>query len=193
MPQADVQQLVGHDKTAFVLIQPSRRIDEDLLALGINRSDGNAETRTDARIFNDRKRRCEGTEQGITTDKPGAGFVRWRHMLRVRAKQGFAAARDVHGTRHSHGQALTKIPRAIQFSNAIPMRASACAGWAANRRQAAAMLLWPAHLKSPMAVWRSPAITGGRWPQRTCERSASQVTSRTQCDLFSIAQGPRSG
>src|SRR5712691_1402206 len=34
-------------------------------------------------------------------------------------------------------------PRAIQFSNAIPMRASACAGWAANRRQAAAMLLWP--------------------------------------------------
>jgi hypothetical protein len=31
--------------------------------------------------------------------------------------------------------------RAIQFSNAIPMRASACAGWAANRRHAAAMLV----------------------------------------------------
>ena len=33
------------------------------------------------------------------------------------------------------------LPRAIQFSNSIPMRASACAGWAANRRHAAAMLV----------------------------------------------------
>ena len=31
--------------------------------------------------------------------------------------------------------------KAIQFSNSIPMRASACAGWAANRRHAAAMLV----------------------------------------------------
>ncbi len=59
------------------------------------------------------------------------------------------------------------FPRAIQFSNSIPMRASACAGWAANRRQAAAMLVWPAHLKSPMAVLRSAAITCGMLPQRT--------------------------
>ena len=63
-------------------------------------------------------------------------------------------------------------------SNSMPMRASACAGWAAKRRQAAAMLVWPAHLKSPMAVLRSAAITCGRLPPRTCERSASKVTSR---------------
>jgi hypothetical protein len=31
--------------------------------------------------------------------------------------------------------------RAIQFSNSMPMRASASTGWAANRRQAAAMLV----------------------------------------------------
>jgi hypothetical protein len=57
--------------------------------------------------------------------------------------------------------------RAIQFSNSIPMRASACTGWAANRRQAAAMLVWPAHLKSPMAVLRSAAMTWGRSPVLT--------------------------
>src|SRR5215475_4593641 len=66
------------------------------------------------------------------------------------------------------------------------MRANACAGWAANWRQAAAMLVCPAHLSRPIAVSRSAAMTWGMWPQRTCERSSSKVTSRTQCDLFSI-------
>ena len=87
-----------------------------------------------------------------------------------------------------YGKGAGHHRRAIQFSNAIPMRASACIGWAANRRQAAAMLVWPAHLKSPMAVLRSVAITCGILPPRTWERSSSKVTSRTQCDLFSIAQ-----
>jgi hypothetical protein len=69
--------------------------------------------------------------------------------------------------RRGVGYDMSEADRAIQFSNSIPMRASACAGWAANRRQAAAMLVWPAHLKSPMAVLRSAAITCGMLPQRT--------------------------
>ena len=58
-----------------------------------------------------------------------------------------------------------------------------------NRRQAAAMLVWPAHRNRPMAVLRNAAIMWGILPQRTCEPS-SNVTSRTQCDLFSIPQSP---
>jgi hypothetical protein len=81
--------------------------------------------------------------------------------------------------------------RAIQFSNAIPMRASACAGWAANRRHAAALVVWPAQRKSPMAVWRRAASTGGLLPPRPCERSSSPGTSRPQCDVCAIAQCPR--
>src|SRR4029453_12728057 len=42
-----------------------------------------------------------------------------------------------------------------------------------------------------MAVLRSAAMTWGMLPQRTCERSSSNVTSRTQCDLFSMCQWPR--
>ena len=49
--------------------------------------------------------------------------------------------------------------RAIAFSNIIPMRANACAGWAANWRHAAAMLVCPAHLSRPIAVLRSAAMT----------------------------------
>ena len=66
-------------------------------------------------------------------------------------------------------QYLRRKLRAIQFSNSIPMRASACAGWAANRRHAAAMLVCPAHRTSPMAGLRNAAIMWGIWPQRTCE------------------------
>src|SRR3989441_3043106 len=55
-------------------------------------------------------------------------------------------------------QSVTAWRKALRFSNSIPMRANACAGWAANRRQAAAMLVWPAHRNSPMAVWRNAAI-----------------------------------
>src|SRR5436309_2680035 len=83
------------------------------------------------------------------------------------------------------------IVRVIQFSNSIPMRANACAGWAANRRQAAAIFVWPAHLSSPIVVLRSAAMPWGILPQRTCDRSSSNVTSRTQCDLFSMLQCPR--
>jgi len=46
------------------------------------------------------------------------------------------------------------------------MRASAYTGWAANQQQAAAMLVWPAHLNSPLAVLRNAAITWEIWPQR---------------------------
>jgi hypothetical protein len=41
------------------------------------------------------------------------------------------------------------------------------------------MLVWPAHLNSPMVVLRNAAIMWGILPQRTCERSSSNVTSRT--------------
>jgi hypothetical protein len=51
------------------------------------------------------------------------------------------------------------LRRVIQFSNSIPMRANACAGWAAKWRHAAAMLVCPAHLSSPIAVLRSAAMT----------------------------------
>jgi hypothetical protein len=55
----------------------------------------------------------------------------------------------------------------MQFSNLTPMRTSACNGWAANLRQVAAMLVWPAHLNSPMAVLRNAAIIWGILSQRT--------------------------
>src|SRR5262249_8264113 len=81
--------------------------------------------------------------------------------------------------------------RAIQFSSCMPMSSSANAGWAANRRQAAAILVAPAHRVRPMTVLRKAAMTCGILPQRTWDRSSSKVTSRTQCDLFSICQCPR--
>jgi hypothetical protein len=71
------------------------------------------------------------------------------------------------------------------------MSSSANIGWAANRRQAAAIFVYPAPRISPMTVLRSPAMTCGILPQRTCERSSSKVTSRTQCDWFSITHWPR--
>src|SRR4029453_1941006 len=73
----------------------------------------------------------------------------------------------------------------------MPMSSSANAGWAANRRQAAAILVSPAHRVRPMTVLRKAAITCGILPQRTWDRSSSKVTSRTQCDLFSMCQCPR--
>src|SRR5262244_812251 len=54
---------------------------------------------------------------------------------------------EIEGRLRSQKKLLGKIlavmcpPRAIQFSNSMPMRASACTGWAANRRQAAAILV----------------------------------------------------
>jgi hypothetical protein len=42
-----------------------------------------------------------------------------------------------------------------------------------------------------MAVLRNAAMTWGILPQRTWEWSSSNVTSRTQCDLFSIYHCPR--
>jgi cysteine desulfurase / selenocysteine lyase len=72
--------------------------------------------------------------------------------------------------------------RAIQFSSVIPIRCKTAVGWAAKRRQAAAMLVYPAQRISPMAVLRSAAMTCGIWPHRPWERSSSKVTARTQCD-----------
>jgi hypothetical protein len=39
-----------------------------------------------------------------------------------------------------------------------------------------------------VARLRSIAIMRGAWPERTCERSSSKVTSRTQWQRFSIDQ-----
>src|SRR5438093_1473312 len=49
----------------------------------------------------------------------------------------------------------------------MPSRARAADGWAANWRQAAAMLVAPRARSSPRAVLRSAAITSGVLPQRT--------------------------
>ncbi len=46
------------------------------------------------------------------------------------------------------------------------------AGWAAIRRQAAAMFVRPVHLSSPIAVVRRAAMSCGMLPLRTCERSS---------------------
>ena len=70
----------------------------------------------------------------------------------------------------------------------IPMRARARQGWAAQRRQAAAMFVSPTTRSSPIAVVRNAAMTSGLAPQRTCERSSSKVTARTQGDWFSLRQ-----
>ena len=83
------------------------------------------------------------------------------------------------------------MSRAIQFSSAIPMRSSANAGWAANRRHAAAMFVYPAHRNRPMTVLRKAAITCGIFPHRTWDRSSSQVTSRTPWDGLSLCQWSR--
>jgi hypothetical protein len=71
------------------------------------------------------------------------------------------------------------------------MSANACTGWAANRRHAAAMFVWPAHLSRPIVVLRKAAMTWGMLPPRTCERSSSNVTSRTPGDLVSLCHCPR--
>jgi hypothetical protein len=42
-----------------------------------------------------------------------------------------------------------------------------------------------------IARFRRAAMTCGPWPVRTCERSSSKDTSRTQCSWFSMAQCPR--
>src|SRR5687768_1772225 len=95
----------------------------------------------------------------------------------------------LHGCLHRQGGVAGT--RAIQFSNTMPMSARAAQGWAAKRRQAAAMLVSPAHRIRPMTVLRRAAITCGILPHRTGERSSSKVTSRTPCDWFSICQCPR--
>jgi len=70
------------------------------------------------------------------------------------------------------------------------MTARAVQGLAANVLHAAAMLDSPIKRIIPIAVLRKVVITCGMFPILTCERSSSKATSRTQCDLFSIAQCP---
>lgn len=57
-------------------------------------------------------------------------------------------------------------------------------------RSALAMLSQPLSRRIEIAVLRRVAITCAVLPVRTCERSSSKVTSRTQCSAFSIAQWP---
>jgi hypothetical protein len=68
--------------------------------------------------------------------------------------------------------------RAIQFSNSIPMKASACAGWVANRRQAA---------------WRSDRVSradkGWRLPRdvRTSGMSEKTSMSGRGCGIMRVS------
>ena len=50
------------------------------------------------------------------------------------------------------------------------------------------MLSHPASRSRLITVLRKVAMTRGAFPVRTCERSSSKVTSRTQCSWFSIPQ-----
>jgi len=52
------------------------------------------------------------------------------------------------------------------------------------------MLVWPAHRNTPMVVLRSAAMTCGIATAHL-GASSSNVTSRTQWDLFSMCQWPR--
>ena len=68
---------------------------------------------------------------------------------------------------------------------------SACLGCAAKYRIVEVIDLYPANRNIDNAVLRNAAMTAGIAPQRTCEASSPRTTSRSQCDLFSIAQCPR--
>jgi hypothetical protein len=64
------------------------------------------------------------------------------------------------GYHKSKGNLWERInARAIQFASSIPLRVKALSGWAANCRHAAAMLRYPCHLRSSMAVLRNAAMT----------------------------------
>src|SRR5712692_1296489 len=137
--------------------------------------------------------RAKGGRETMVVSFKGAHFpqeiiltgVRWyvAYPLSTRHVEELMLERGVH-VDHS-------TIRVIQFSSAIPMSASAKTGWAAKQRQAAAIFVYPAQRIRPMTVLRSAAITCGMLPQRTCDRSSSKVTSRTQWDWFSICHCPR--
>jgi len=76
--------------------------------------------------------------------------------------------------------------RVYSKSRVRPRAARARAGWAAQRRVAAAMFDSPRRRRRPMARLRKAAMHWGAVPARTWERSSSKVTSRTQCSLFSM-------
>ena len=61
-------------------------------------------------------------------------------------------------------------------------------GRAAFLLSAAAMLLLPAILNSPITVFLMLERTWGADPERTWHLSSSKVTSLTQCSLFSMPQ-----
>ena len=69
--------------------------------------------------------------------------------------------------------------------------AAACRGRALQVRRAAAMLVAPTRRRRAIPRLRSPAHTWGAAPLRTWLRSSSKVTSRTQCNPFSIPQYSR--
>jgi len=61
----------------------------------------------------------------------------------------------------------------------IAIRAKAAHGFAAARRQAAALSVSPALRLTPRAIWRNAALTWGMLPHRPGERASSNVNSRT--------------
>jgi hypothetical protein len=71
------------------------------------------------------------------------------------------------------------------------MRCKAAWGWAATRRQAAALGVGPAQRLRPTTVWRPAAMPGGSVPHRPCARSSSKGTARPPGARCSRAHGPR--
>src|SRR5215831_5267979 len=65
----------------------------------------------------------------------------------------------------------------------MPMSSSANAGWTANRRQAAATLVSPAHRVRPMTVLHNAASLCVILPQRTCPQPRRRDWLPTYRDL----------
>ena len=81
---------------------------------------------------------------------------------------------------------LHYITHYITHYISTPMSSSALTGWAANSRQAEAILVLPAQRTRPITALRMAAITWGEFPQCTWDLSSPKTTSLTQWDLFSI-------
>ena len=70
-------------------------------------------------------------------------------------------------------------------------RFRASSGLAACRRNVDAIAVSPLDLSSQRPVFRSAARTCGAAPVRTRQASSPRLTSRTQCNRFSMSQCPR--
>src|SRR5437660_1101018 len=79
--EADVQQLVRENEFRFVEAERSGGIDEQLFLIGGNRGDGDAESLTDRRIFDNGECCGQRAEKRIAVDEPAPGTFGDRKIL----------------------------------------------------------------------------------------------------------------